>query len=41
MAKHYARQHILPRDVVISHERGEIHYHDLDSHRSSRCLTAC
>lgn len=30
VAKHYAKQHILPRDVVISHERGEIHYHDLD-----------
>lgn len=30
VAKHYARQHILPRDVVLAHERGEIHYHDLD-----------
>jgi DNA-directed RNA polymerase beta subunit len=30
VAKHYARQHILPRDVVSAHERGEIHYHDLD-----------
>ncbi|HHW8959361.1 anaerobic ribonucleoside-triphosphate reductase [Morganella morganii] len=30
VAKHYAKQHILPRDVVIAHERGEIHYHDLD-----------
>lgn len=25
-----AKQHILPRDVVLAHERGEIHYHDLD-----------
>ncbi|QGU86178.1 anaerobic ribonucleoside-triphosphate reductase [Erwinia sorbitola] len=30
VAKHYARQHMLPRDVVSAHERGEIHYHDLD-----------
>ncbi len=30
MAKHYARQHLLPRDVVKAHERGDIHYHDLD-----------
>ncbi|EXU75477.1 MULTISPECIES: anaerobic ribonucleoside-triphosphate reductase [Erwinia] len=30
VAKHYATQHMLPRDVVRAHERGEIHYHDLD-----------
>ncbi|MDA7745992.1 anaerobic ribonucleoside-triphosphate reductase [Psychromonas sp.] len=30
VAKHYAKSHILPRDVVRAHERGEIHYHDLD-----------
>lgn len=30
VAKHYANQHILPCDVVLAHERGEIHYHDLD-----------
>ncbi|MDN8541440.1 anaerobic ribonucleoside-triphosphate reductase [Erwinia sp. BC051422] len=30
VAKHYATQHILPRDVVLAHEHGEIHYHDLD-----------
>lgn len=30
VAKHYAQQHILPRDVVSAHQRGEIHYHDLD-----------
>lgn len=30
VAKHYAKQHILPRDVVLAHERGELHYHDLD-----------
>ncbi|RRZ96828.1 anaerobic ribonucleoside-triphosphate reductase [Erwinia sp. 198] len=30
VAKHYATRHILPRDVVLAHERGEIHYHDLD-----------
>ena len=30
VAKHYAKQHILPREVVLAHERGEIHYHDLD-----------
>lgn len=34
VAKHYAKQHILPRDVVISHERGEIHYHDLEIGRA-------
>jgi len=30
VAKHYAQQQILPRDIVLAHERGEIHYHDLD-----------
>lgn len=30
IAKHYAKNHILPRDVVEAHEKGEIHYHDLD-----------
>jgi anaerobic ribonucleoside-triphosphate reductase len=30
VAKHYAQQHLLPRDVVLAHQRGEIHYHDLD-----------
>ena len=30
VARHYAQQHLLPRDVVLAHERGEIHYHDLD-----------
>jgi len=30
VAKHYAKSHILPRDIVRAHERGEIHYHDLD-----------
>lgn len=30
VAKHYAKRYILPKDVVDSHEKGEIHYHDLD-----------
>ncbi|MCG9732212.1 anaerobic ribonucleoside-triphosphate reductase [Shewanella sp. Isolate13] len=30
VAKHYAKCHILPKDVVTAHESGEIHYHDLD-----------
>ena len=30
VAKHYARQHILPRHVSDAHDRGEIHFHDLD-----------
>lgn len=30
VAKHYAKQYLLPRDVVDAHEKGEIHYHDLD-----------
>lgn len=30
VAKHYAKHHILPKDVVLAHEKGEIHYHDLD-----------
>lgn len=30
VAKHYAKQHILPRDIVQAHEQGDIHYHDLD-----------
>ncbi|MDO6688109.1 MULTISPECIES: anaerobic ribonucleoside-triphosphate reductase [unclassified Agarivorans] len=30
VAKHYAKTHLLPRDVVKAHEAGEIHFHDLD-----------
>lgn len=30
IAKHYAKQYLLPKDVVAAHENGEIHYHDLD-----------
>lgn len=30
VAKHYAQQQILPCDIVLAHQRGEIHYHDLD-----------
>lgn len=30
IARHYAKHHMLPRDVVQAHDRGEIHYHDLD-----------
>ncbi|ARN69130.1 anaerobic ribonucleoside-triphosphate reductase [Vibrio parahaemolyticus] len=30
ISKHYAKNHMLPRDIVLAHELGEIHYHDLD-----------
>ncbi len=30
VAKHYAKQHMLPRDIVTAHERGDLHFHDLD-----------
>ncbi|MGR5145420.1 anaerobic ribonucleoside-triphosphate reductase [Photobacterium alginatilyticum] len=30
VAKHYAKQHLLPRDIVKAHEVGDIHFHDLD-----------
>lgn len=30
VARHYAKRHILPKEVVAAHEAGEIHYHDLD-----------
>lgn len=30
VAKHYAQFYILPRDVVNAHNKGELHYHDLD-----------
>lgn len=30
VAKHYAKQYILPKEISIAHDRGEIHYHDLD-----------
>lgn len=30
VSKHYAKNHILPKEVSVSHDRGEIHYHDLD-----------
>ena len=30
VAKHFAKQHLLPPHITEAHERGEIHYHDLD-----------
>lgn len=30
VARHYAKNYLLPADVVSAHEKGEIHYHDLD-----------
>ncbi|MGB0415072.1 MAG: anaerobic ribonucleoside-triphosphate reductase [Coraliomargarita sp.] len=30
IAKHYAKQYMLPKDIVDAHESGDIHYHDLD-----------
>ncbi|MGB0895140.1 MAG: anaerobic ribonucleoside-triphosphate reductase [Parashewanella sp.] len=30
VAKHYAKTHLLPKSVVQAHEKGELHYHDLD-----------
>lgn len=30
VARHYACEYVLPREVVHAHQRGEIHYHDLD-----------
>ncbi|NVP02986.1 anaerobic ribonucleoside-triphosphate reductase [Photobacterium damselae subsp. damselae] len=30
VAKHYAKNHMLSRDIVQAHDKGEIHYHDLD-----------
>jgi ribonucleoside-triphosphate reductase len=30
VAKHYALKQILPLDIAEAHEKGEIHYHDLD-----------
>ncbi|WP_133407482.1 anaerobic ribonucleoside-triphosphate reductase [Parashewanella tropica] len=30
VAKNYAKKHMLPKAVVRAHERGELHYHDLD-----------
>lgn len=30
VAKHYAKNYILPKDIVAAHEQGDIHYHDLD-----------
>lgn len=30
VSKHFARNYILPEEVVKAHETGQIHYHDLD-----------
>ncbi|OED41220.1 anaerobic ribonucleoside-triphosphate reductase [Endozoicomonas sp. (ex Bugula neritina AB1)] len=30
VARHYAKQHILPAHITAAHDRGELHYHDLD-----------
>lgn len=29
-ARHYAKQFILPKDITEAHEKGILHYHDLD-----------
>lgn len=30
VAKHYALQYMLPKNITAAHQRGELHYHDLD-----------
>ena len=30
VARHYAKQYLLPKDISRAHDSGEIHYHDLD-----------
>ena len=30
VAKHYALQYMLPKEIAAAHQRGDIHYHDLD-----------
>ncbi|RLV60426.1 anaerobic ribonucleoside-triphosphate reductase [Parashewanella curva] len=30
VAKNYAKKHMLPKQVVQAHDRGELHFHDLD-----------
>ncbi len=30
IARHYAKQYLLPKEVVAAHEAGELHVHDLD-----------
>lgn len=30
LARHHAREHLLPTDVVAAHDSGLLHYHDLD-----------
>ena len=30
ISRHYAKHHYLPEDVASAHDRGDIHYHDLD-----------
>ncbi len=40
VSKHYAKNHMLSRDIVQAHESGQIHYHDLDYSPFSQCSTA-
>lgn len=30
VSRYYAKQFMLPKEIVQAHERGELHYHDLD-----------
>lgn len=30
VSRHYAKTHYLPDDIGLAHDRGDIHYHDLD-----------
>lgn len=30
VSRHYAKTHYLPEDIARAHDRGDIHYHDLD-----------
>lgn len=40
VAKHFARNHILPKHIVEAHDSGDIHYHDLDYSPFTLTLTA-
>lgn len=41
VAKHFARNHILPKHIVDAHDSGDIHYHDLDYSPFSPYTNCC
>lgn len=41
VSKSYALNHLLPKHVADAHQRGDIHFHDLDYHPFQPLTNCC